>query len=465
VIAGYTEISVIASGPQTIVHKARAPHGTRWVVIKSLREGISQASVAASFLRREASVLAELTHPNVVLFLDFQELEARPYVVLEYVEGETVRSLIRKTLRMEVELAVAIGIELLRALEYVHMQGYAHRDVKPDNILVSKNGNVKLADFGLAGRLFGQKLQVAGANVATTATVDEGFGTPAYMAPEQVLGDSPSAPSDLFSVGVVLYEMLSGRRPFEGAVRRTTEAARLRNTDAIPLSRVAPEVSGALAGFVMRLIEKRADERFSTAERAGEELRRIASVLGHGAPSVSIARCFHGGHSRLERGAQIGAAARGLASIGAAFTVLTGLLVFFGRNQEPTPGNAPLALAPKEAASLRVVADPWAEVWVDGEKVETTPFSKPIPLSPHTHYVVLKHPNARSEQREIHPRPGELVMLEVTMEVEPGDAGAGIRHGAFWNPGVAGADQDGGEFTREAGVPRSKMRKQPARPQ
>lgn len=462
-LPGFRAFSPLGSGPLSTVRRAETVEWGRVVAVKSLRTNFSADSPMVHQMEREAKVLAKLSHPNVVLFIDFVRFEGRPHLVLEYVDGEDVRAMLSRRVRLDEDLACAIALEALRGLAHVHARGFVHRDIKPENLLVGREGTVKLCDFGLAKGL--------GKTDDDRSRAHEGFGTPAYMSPEQILGEELGPESDLFSLGITLYEMLSGRRPFDDATKsasrdfvegrgqspsRAPEGHRIRHRPATPLRQVAPEVSTELEAFVMCLVRKRADERFPSAEKALEELSRITHLERHDAPSEVVRAAFEDrpreGRARARSLPRL-RLARGFAAIGATFSVLAiaAQALFGAPLGTARPGEVPLELAPKDGATLRVLAEPWAEVWVDGEKVETTPFARPIPLAPRTHFVTFRHPNAPDEAREIHPRPGEGLLIEVTMRVDPGDAG---RDGSRGDGGPAEP-----ELSHDPSVPRSKMKR------
>jgi serine/threonine-protein kinase len=430
-LPGFTLEGIVGSGPSTLLQRARRDSSGREVVIKALKEGVSAKVVAANFLRREGAILARLAHPNIVLLIDQLEHEGRPYLILESLDGETLREVERRTLRLAPARVARVGLELLRALVVLHEAGFAHRDIKPDNIVLTKAGPAKLIDFGLAARL-----EVDPRSDGVDAA---GFGSPAYMAPEQLLGELPSAVGDLFSLGVVLYEATSGKKPFDRGVDRKATGDRARIGEATSLRSLVPGIEGEFADFVMTLVRRRAEERPASAKVAEEELERIVRALGWNAANGAGAEA---GREVLTGHVTDQATRRALLSFGAmglVFSLATAGVYTISRRAGSPPGSTALELAPRDAALLKVMADPWAEVWVDGQKVETTPFARAIPLAPSTHYVMLKHPQAPTELREISPKPGELITLDVVMQVDADDAGV-TRAGGFWNPNPPAVD-------------------------
>src|SRR5690606_20745053 len=231
-------------------------------------------------LEREAKILADLAHPNVVLLLEAARTPSgRPYLVLEHIDGFSLQRLLgtsdeapsrssppkgkKKPLAVPSALAIACGI--CAALEHIHERGVVHRDVKPSNVLLSRGGIVKMIDFGIAQRPRTGRMSDALGTEGITATgrmapeqVKDAIGTPAYMSPEQILGDFVDGRSDLFSLGVVLYEMLSGARPFDGPGgddAKRSAAQRIRRDAPAPLHKQAPHVPRAVERIVMRLLE------------------------------------------------------------------------------------------------------------------------------------------------------------------------------------------------------------------
>jgi serine/threonine-protein kinase len=304
-----------------------------------------------------------------------------------------------------------------------------HRDVKPSNVLLSLRGEVKLVDFGIAQRTRRHDDEVEG-------TESLAFGTPAYMSPEQILGDAVDARSDLFSLGVVLYQMLAGARPFEGddAKDRRASTQRIRRSPATPLRARAPDVPRSLERVVMRLLEKLPADRYASAAAVAEELEEMSRVRVRGSPRGVVARVLRdAGFSKTQapsgevteaeepplRPVYLGYA--GILALGVAFSLAVEL-ADEGAREAAHAGEAPLELVPHEAAALRVLATPWADVAIDGEHVETTPFARPIPLVPGTHFVTLTHPDAPPEQRAIKLSAGETRTLDVTMALRSSTA-------------------------------------------
>jgi hypothetical protein len=276
--------------------------------------------------------------------------------------------------------------------------------------------------------------------------VKDAFGTPAYMSPEQILGDFVDARSDLFSLGVVLYQMLSGSRPFEadtppkGAAADRSAAQRIRRDVPAALRERAPHVPRAVERIVMRLLEKAPSERYGNASDVLERLQRELRTLTRDDPtsvtrSTLVATGFATGEKRIE-GAGTTSARRPLGAtrivaghVLVLFAFILGVFAIEGGSFArggTDAGKRPLELMPGEAGGLRVLATPWAHVRVDGQQVETTPFARPIPLAPGKHWITLTHPEARPVEREISVATGEVVTLDVTMSVGGiEDAGTG----------------------------------------
>ena len=407
-LAGYRNLGLLASGGACLVYEAESVLNGRRVAVKTPRPEILASAPTFGQVIQEGRVLAQFSHPNVALLIDQREdIEGRPCLVLERVEGETLRTLRDRKTRLRIEVVCVIGLQLLRALAHVHQRGFVHRDVQPDNILVSREGAVKLIDFGAAMEL----------TAATSANARPAvFGTPAYMAPEQNLGEASLPASDLFSVGVVLYELACGRKPWG-----ETSSGRARTEAASPLRSRAPDVPHAFEAFIMRLLQKRSDDRFATAKAALEALSPLFRDLDAGNEEELLAGLF-AEKKKLPEGARPAkrSALHGalpFAAVGGLFLLLSLVLRAITSGASMPVSGAPLPLVPDNAAFVRVLATPWAEVWVDGQLVETTPFAKPIPVSAGVHYVTLKHPSAESIERKIDPKKNETVTLDVTFDV------------------------------------------------
>ncbi len=429
-IEGYRVLEELGSGSLSSVYKAVQEPLGRLVALKVLKATISPGSPLAARFDREARVLAGLSHPNIGLLYAFGRTETRMYLALEFVDGFSLATLLKKRPTMEPDCVVAIGVAVARGLAHAHDRGIVHRDIKPANLLVGKRGEVKIFDFGIAQRAHtgAEDQGISPARVDDLAAI----GAPAYMSPEQILGEGVDGRSDVFSLGVVLYQLLCGARPFERGdeTDRITMAHRIRRDPPIPLHRRAPDVPAALERLVMRAIEKAPADRFATphmlAERledrtdartalSGEKLvLRALSTAGLVPPEPAAVAAES--PKRRER-ASVRRATVGLAVLGAAAMAGGGVLQATAHREGLQAGARPLELAPAAPGFLRVLATPWAEVWVDGQRVDVTPFARGIPLSSGTHYVTLVHPSAPVEKRTIALVSGETRTVDVVMAV------------------------------------------------
>lgn len=430
VFDGCQVLEKLRSGPVAdLYHAVQQPLG-RPVLVKALSSSILPSSPFAASLEREARVLAELHHPNILHVHDFVRREDRMWLVLEYVDGWALDELLRVVKKLPPLTAAAIVLEVGRALEHAHRHGVVHRDVQPRNVMVSKRGHVKLLNFSVAvdGRLPTAPELLDGAT---------SFGGPLYLSPEQILGEPADPRSDLFSLGVVLYELLAGARPFDAPDDRTA-AQRIRHDAAPPLARSVSGVPATLERIAQRCLEKMPSDRFASTEEMVLALERFLGEAGVTSSHREIARALvqsglteEAPRSVLDTSAVLAEppeappvswALKGYLACLAAIVVVGASLHWLASRQEGRTlargGPAELALAPKRPAFLRVVADPWAHVVVDGQRVDTTPFARAIPLGAGTHYVRLEHPNAPTERRTITLVPGETVLLDVKMRVE-----------------------------------------------
>ena len=264
----YELVSELGRGTSGVVYKAHDPKLDRLVALKILRpELVSLDESGVSLKQRfhqEAVAAGRLTHPAIVAVHDVGEAEGRPFMVMEYSEGGTLADLLLGGRPLPLADAVAIVVQVCAALDYAHRHGVVHRDIKPRNILVAP-GVTKVTDFGTA--------RILGANHTQTGTM---LGTPAYMSPEMVRGQAADPRSDLFSVGVVLYETLTGVNPFNAADLAAV-LYRIVNTDAPSVRRHNPELPLALDRVLRRALAKDPEARYATATDFANALRDAAS--------------------------------------------------------------------------------------------------------------------------------------------------------------------------------------------
>ena len=257
----------IGSGGMSTVYLAFDETLERWVAIKILHREISSDADQLERFRREARAVARLSHQHVVTVIDAGEDEGHPYIVFEYVEGETLKDRIRRLGRLPVDQAVAYAIEIGRALMAAHDERLVHRDVKPQNVLIDAEGRAKVTDFGIARSLEAEGLTVTGRVLGTTD----------YVSPEQALGEGVSEQSDLYSLGICLYEMLIGEVPFRADTQVGVAMKHVR--DPLPdVRRRRPEVSAALAAVIERATAKETKNRYSSAEEMVADLEEALAI-------------------------------------------------------------------------------------------------------------------------------------------------------------------------------------------
>jgi serine/threonine-protein kinase len=257
----------IGSGGMSTVYRAYDVTLERWVAIKLMHRDISDDPDQLERFRREARAVARLNHPHLVTVIDFGEDDGRPYIVLEFVEGETLKQRIRRLGRLSVAEAVAYAIEIGRALMAAHAERLVHRDVKPQNVLIDQEGRAKVTDFGIA-----RSLEVHG--LTATGRV---LGTTDYVAPEQALGHEVTEQSDVYSLGVVLYEMLIGEPPFK-AESQVAVAMKHVQEPMPDVQKLRPDVSAALAQVVDRATAKELTNRYATARDFVHDLEQVLAI-------------------------------------------------------------------------------------------------------------------------------------------------------------------------------------------
>jgi beta-lactam-binding protein with PASTA domain/tRNA A-37 threonylcarbamoyl transferase component Bud32 len=265
---------VVGRGGMAEVYRARDIRLDRIVAIKTLRADLARDQIFQARFRREAQSAASLNHPSIVAVYDTGEDMATglpvPYIVMEFVDGRTVRDLLQDGHRLLPERSLEIIDGVLRALDYSHQAGIVHRDIKPGNVMVTRNGDVKVMDFGIA-----RAMSDSQATMTQTAQV---IGTAQYLSPEQARGERVDSRSDLYSTGCLLYELLTGRPPFTGDSPVAIAYQHVRENP-IPPSRVDPDVPAWADAIVLKAMAKSPADRYQTASDMRADLQRAASGL------------------------------------------------------------------------------------------------------------------------------------------------------------------------------------------
>ena len=262
----------LGRGGMASVFRAHDPGIGRDVAIKFLHATLCEDEEYRGRFLREARAAGGLSHPNIVTVFDVGEIEGRPYMAMELLSGEPLSDMMQAGKPLPVRDVVVMGIQLARALDYAHAHRIVHRDIKPGNIVRLKGTNtIKVTDFGIA------HMEASGAAEQRTRVGDV-LGTPQYMSPEQTQGEKLDGRSDLFSAGIMFYQMLCGQRPFQGD-SLVALAMKIAKEEPAPLDKLRPEVPPALRRIVERCLAKSPDRRFQTGRELSDALTRVLADL------------------------------------------------------------------------------------------------------------------------------------------------------------------------------------------
>jgi hypothetical protein len=425
-------VGEIGSGGMAVIYKAVQEPLERVVAIKALKPSIAVDSHFAMRFEREARFMASLQHENILHVYDFLKDGDTMYIIMEYVQGIDLYDLLQLTPKLPVDVAAVIGLQIARALDYAHFRGIIHRDIKPANIIISHQGEVKLMDFGIA----------RDHSLADLTETGTGVGTPSYMSPEQILGDKLDFRSDIFSLGIVLYQCIAGQKPFVEDETRTV-MQKIRLDRYLSPRKVVSSVPRSMERILARCMEKAPASRYPSTQALIDDLMEFLAArvgMNHSARLVMFLRelsviseieaeeTLKAGTTRGSRGGQgdralvrsaalmFSALFLTLVATGGAIQASTGRFneKGFGFSHE---SDAPIV--PRNAGYIEVVADPWADIYVDGEQVATTPTSARIALPPGRHYVKYKNPFFVEQATEIFVRPGQTQHLSARLVAKP----------------------------------------------
>ncbi len=272
----YQLLDQLGKGGMAMIYQARDLMLERIVAVKILRQDYSRDPAFQDRFRQEAKAAANLSHPNIVTVHDFGLDHGQLFIVMEYIPGSDLKTLIKQRGRFSPEDALPLIIQACAGLGYAHRAGLVHCDVKPQNLLVTPDQRLKVTDFGIARAL---------ATIHPDEQTDLVWGSPQYFAPEQAAGGAPSPSSDVYSLGVVMYEMLTGTLPFQAST--ASELARLHmEAEPPPLMEMVPDISPTLDQIQRKVLSKEPSQRYRTADQLGRLLLNFGNIKT--APALAL---------------------------------------------------------------------------------------------------------------------------------------------------------------------------------
>lgn len=426
-------VEEVASGGMAVVYRAIQDSLDRTVAIKALKSSIAEEPQLVTRFEREAVSLAALQHENIIHIYNFHRERGALFIVMEYVEGIDLYDLLDKCGRLPYDVAAIVGMQVARALDYIHYRQILHRDIKPANVMLSRQGGVKVMDFGIArDHKHEGDLTEAGT----------GIGTPAYMSPEQILGDKLDARSDIFSLGVVLYQMVTGRKPFiEDEEKSVMHKIRLEKHQSA--RKLNPECPRELERIIDKCLRKQPRDRWRNAQRVVMALERFLSkhvemnyhsrlvlflknqdvitqfeadeylspTLG-GPAASSLQQPNVATRNVIRRSAIVQSSILSVVAL----MVLIFHLAPLGEERE---GRAAAIDTAPERGYVRVVAHPWGRISLDGEEVFVTPRDEPYEVTAGDHTLTIDNDFFLPVERPITVPPNDpSAPLEIFVDLE-----------------------------------------------
>src|SRR5579884_142022 len=410
----YEILLEIGRGAMGIVYLGSDAKINRQVALKCLRPELFEASEETrKRFQQEILALGRLIHPNIVTIFDAGEDPSTrtAYIVMEYVEGTSLGQLLKKGTPLSVEQVIRIGIDICSALDFAHSKGVIHRDIKPGNILLtSERGTIKVTDFGIARLDEGGHTQT-----------DHLLGTPQYMSPEQCKGERVDGRSDLFSVGALLYELLTRQKPFPGENVAAIMHQVLTKTPVAPAT-LSPEIPKPLSDLVMKALEKEPGQRFQSGAEMAEALASLLShreqtkPVGEERPTLALS----------ESQAEVPPAPASRRRPWAWIPVVIGLAVILGwwsfrppRESTPSGTGTTTKTPPAATGKVHLSTTPaGAEIVINGELKGTAPLTLDLPAG--SHELVAKMKGHHPLEATITVAAGETVPVDLKLTEEEG---------------------------------------------
>jgi len=448
----YKILDVIATGGMATIYKAEQKSLSRFVIIKKLHPHLAADTELVKRFEREAKILGKLSHKNIVEIIDFFKSKRDYFIVLEFINGKSLKQLISEVGPIPMHIANYILKEVTLGLQAAHMKGILHRDIKPANILIGKDGNVKISDFGLALALETTEITEPGATI----------GTPAYLAPELLKGKRATPRSDIYSLGLTYYETLTGRNPFQAKNKfETINNILYKKVPAIKLAKA--EEDKTLSRIIMKMVQQEPKNRYPTIDSVILELTPYVTTTQNQLVDFLSNPTFKKPMRKDETNTQKGILIYFSLLL---FTILVILAIYvsnkrintisnqFTPNQVKNSYNLPHTetllvannssltemdttktgaqkqdtnnnltikqhrnnLKPGSYGFLKPLIKPWAKVFVDSIPYGSTPLSTPIKLTSGEHLLTLKHPNRDELTKIITVVEGETLNLFLTLQ-------------------------------------------------